>query len=204
VTALGLASLSLDPSRTALVVIDLQCGIVSREVAPHTASEVVARSARLASRFRELSALVVLVRVAYSTDDADRLKPVADMPPLAGSPPPDWADLVPELGIAASDVVVTKRQWGAFYGTELELQLVRRSIRTVVLCGISTNFGVESTARDAYERGYGLVFAEDAMAGLSAEAHTFATTSIFPRIGQVRSTAQILTALSTHVSAAPR
>ena len=125
-TAPGLASLSLDPSRTALIVIDLQRGIVSRQVAPHTAAAVVARSARLASRFRERNALVVLVRVAYSADDADRLRPVADVPAIAGSPPPDWADLVPEFGIAPADVVVTKRQWGAFYGTELELQLVRR------------------------------------------------------------------------------
>jgi len=203
VTAPGSASLALDPSRTALIVIDLQRGIVSREVAPHTAADVVTRSAGLASRFRALNALVVLVRVAYSADDADRLKPVADVAPLAGAPPSDWADLVPELGRTPSDVIVTKRQWGAFYGTELELQLVRRGIRTLVLCGISTNFGVESTARDAYERGYGLVFAEDSMAGLSTEAHTFATQTIFPRIGQVRSTAQILAALGAREPAAP-
>jgi nicotinamidase-related amidase len=188
--------LSLDPFRTALVVIDLQRGIVSREVAPHRSAEVVVRSARLAARFRELAALVVLVRVAYSADDADRLKPVADAAPMVAGPlPPDWSSLVPEIGPAPTDLVVTKRQWGAFYGTELELQLSRRGIRALVMCGIATNFGVESTARDAFERGYHLVFAEDAMAGPSAEAHGFATKAIFPRIGQVRSTAEILAAL---------
>lgn len=93
------------------------------------------------------------------------------------------------------DIVITKRQWGAFYGTELDLQLRRRHIRTLILGGIATNFGVESTARDAYERGYEQVFVEDAMAAPTAEAHRFAVTTILPRIGLVRSTEHVLNAL---------
>jgi nicotinamidase-related amidase len=112
-----------------------------------------------------------------------------------GPVPPDFSQIVPELGPLEGDLVVTKRQWGAFYGTELDLELRRRGIRTIVLGGIATNFGVESTARDAYERGYELVFAEDAMAGPTAEAHQFAVTTIFPRIGLVRSSAEVLAAL---------
>jgi nicotinamidase-related amidase len=92
--------------------------------------------------------------------------------------------------------VITKRQWGAFYGTELDLQLRRRGIRTIVIGGIATNFGVESTARDAFERGYEQVFAEDAMSSVSAEAHRFAVSVVFPRIGRVRSTDEILQALA--------
>ncbi|HEX4632402.1 MAG TPA: isochorismatase family protein, partial [Gemmatimonadales bacterium] len=83
-----------------------------------------------------------------------------------------------------------------FYGTALDLHLRRRGIRTIVLGGIATNFGVESTARDAFERNYELVFVEDAMAALTAEAHAFACQTIFPRIGRVRSTQEVCDALT--------
>ena len=97
---------------------------------------------------------------------------------------------------ARSDILITKRQWGAFYGTELDLQLRRRGITQIVLGGISTNIGVESTARAAWEHGYAVVFAEDAMSAQNAEQHRFAVETIFPRLGRVRSTAQVLDALS--------
>ncbi len=91
---------------------------------------------------------------------------------------------------------MTKRQWGAFYGTDLELQLRRRGIDTIILCGISTNIGVESTARNAWELGFNLVIAEDACSAASTEQqHRAASTHIFPRIGRVRSTEEILAAL---------
>jgi nicotinamidase-related amidase len=107
----------------------------------------------------------------------------------------DWADLVHELDGGPDDVVVTKRQWGAFYGTDLDLQLRRRGIGTLLLGGIATNFGVESTARDAWERAYHVVFVEDAMASFSADAHRFPVANVFPRLGRVRSTADVLGAL---------
>ena len=187
--------LSLDPRSTALVVIDLQKGIVSRSTSPHSAEDVVTRAGRLADRLRQLKGTVVLVRVAYSADGRDRLAPRVDAPAWTGSPPPDFSELVSAMGPKEGDIVVTKRNWGAFYGTELDLQLRRRGVRTIVLAGISTNFGVESTARDAFERAYQLVFAEDAMAGLSPDAHQFAVTQIFPRIGLVRETDAVLAAL---------
>ncbi len=184
-----------DARSTALVVIDLQRGIVSRSCSPHSSSDVVSRSAALASRFRARSSLVVLVHVAFSADDGDRLKPAVDSPqPVTLPIPKEFSEIVPELGPREGDVVITKKQWGAFYGTELDLQLRRRGIRTIVLCGIATNFGVESTARDAWERNYNLVFAEDAMSGLVEGAHQFAIGTIFPRIGIVRSTEDVLAA----------
>jgi nicotinamidase-related amidase len=112
------------------------------------------------------------------------------------APPPGWDEFVQEIGPREGDIVVTKRQWGAFYGTELDLQLRRRGMHTIVLGGISTNFGVESTARDAFERAYSLIFAEDAMAGMSAEAHSFSVRTIFPRLGRVRRTDEVLKAIS--------
>jgi nicotinamidase-related amidase len=188
--------LSLDPRATALVLIDLQRGIVARAVAPHAAAHVVERAGRLAARCRAVGATVVLVHVAYGADGRDRLAPRVDAAPWGSPVPADFSEIVPEIGPRQGDVVVTKRQWGAFYGTELELQLRRRRIATLILGGIATNFGVESTARDAYERGYEQVFVEDAMAALTAEAHHFAVTTIFPRIGLVRSTEDVLNALA--------
>jgi nicotinamidase-related amidase len=186
---------ALDPKQTALVLIDLQGGILGRQTAPHSAGDVLARSVRLAERFRAAGGLVVLVRVSFSPDGGDRLTPPTDEPPPPAATQPGWDEISPDLGRDPKDIVITKRQWGAFYGTQLDLQLRRRGIRTIVIGGIATNFGVESTARDAFERGYALVFVEDAMAGLTGEAHSFAIKTIFPRLGRVRSTEDVLKAI---------
>ncbi len=189
-------SIDIDPRSTALVLIDLQHGIVGRAAAPHSAADVVARASRLAAACRRRGALVVLVRVNYDASLRDRLAPPVDEPAPAVPLPREWADLVPELARSPDDLVITKHQWGAFYGTELDLQLRRRGIRTLLLGGIATNFGVESTARDAWERGYHLVFVEDAMSSVLTEAHRFSISTIFPRLGRVRSTADVLEALA--------
>jgi nicotinamidase-related amidase len=189
-------ALTLDPSATALVVIDLQKGIAAMPTEPHSASSVVANAAKLADACRGKGLPVFLVRVTPSADGKDFLKPIADVSLQRKEPwPSDWAELVPELGPKPGDFVITKRQWGAFYGTELDLQLRRRGIQTLVLCGISTNIGVESTARFAYEYGYQQVFAEDATAARSREEHEHTMKTTFPRIGRVRSTEAILAAL---------
>ncbi len=182
----------IDRSKTALVVIDLQKGIVGRQTAPHASDIVVKNTAALAEAFRKNGLPVFLVRVAPSPDGKDALRPIADAPWPAQTPPPDWADLVPEVGPKPGDFVITKHQWGAFYGTELDLQLRRRGMAAIVLCGIATNFGVESTARFAFEYGYHQIFAEDAMSALSVEEHRFTVTRIFPRIGLVKKTEEIL------------
>jgi nicotinamidase-related amidase len=187
--------LSIDPKTTALVLIDLQMGITRQSTAPHASSDVIARAVQLADRFRGNGSPVVLVRVAFAVDGSDRVRTPTDAQPPAMPPAPDWSEIVPELGPRPGDIVVTKHQWGAFYGTELELQLRRRGVKTIVIGGISTNFGVESTARDAYERSYALVFVEDATAAMSAEGHAFAMANIFPRLGLVRSTGDVLHAL---------
>jgi nicotinamidase-related amidase len=188
-------ALVLQPKQTALVLIDLQKGILGRQTAPHSASDVLARSVRLAERFRATGGLVVLVHVSFSPDGGDRLTQPTDEPPPPAAAQPGWDEISPVLGPDPADIVITKRQWGAFYGTQLELQLRRRGITTIAIAGIATNFGVESTARDAYELGYALVFVEDAMAGLTSAAHAFAVSTIFPRIGRIRSTEEVLAAL---------
>ncbi|HEY2627552.1 MAG TPA: hydrolase [Usitatibacter sp.] len=168
---------------TALVLIDLQKGILGMNVAPHAAAAIYERSMKLAERFRAAGSPVVRVRVSFAPDRSDALHQPVDQPTNYALIPAGWDDF-PDPP-AATDLIVTKHQWGAFYGTELDLQLRRRRIRGIVLGGISTNIGVESTARNAFELGYELVLAEDLCGSSTAEMHAFAFKFIFPRISRV-------------------
>lgn len=189
-------TLTLLPKSSALVLIDLQKGITGFPCAPRPGTEVVRNATSLANRFREIGAPVFLVRAAFPIGEA-ALKLITDAQwPLPASEPEGWLELAVEPH--QQDILILKRHWGAFYGTELDLQLRRRRIETVVLGGIATNFGVESTARNAYELGYNLVFAEDAMGALTPADHEFAIQTIFPRLGRVRATPEIVQALGSH------
>ena len=115
------------------------------------------------------------------------------MPP--GGLPPDWAEFAPEIAALPAEVEITKRQWGAFHGTELDLQLRRRGVTTIILGGLATNMGVESTAREAWQSHYAVVVAEDACTGLTADLHRFSVENILPLIARVRSTRQIMAAI---------
>jgi nicotinamidase-related amidase len=176
----------LDPRSTALILIDLQDGIFGMPLAPRSGPEVLAQGLRLAQTVRSAGAQVILVRVAFAADFADAPGQNVDQPLQRppGGLPAEWSMLAEGL-VEPTDIVITKRQWGAFYGTELDLQLRRRGIKTIVLGGIATNFGVESTARQAWEHGYDVVLVEDVCAGVSAELHDMAIRSIFPRISRV-------------------
>lgn len=181
----------------ALVLIDLQRGIVGRDTKPHAANDVVACNARLVEAFRAKTWPVVFVHVSFAPDRADAPRPLVDEPVQPSMQPEGWDQIVPELGKRDGDILVKKRNWGAFYGTDLDLHLRRRGITRIVLTGISTNIGVESTARDAFERNYKLLFVEDAMTAMSEEEHAHSLKYVFPRMGIVRSTADVLAALSS-------
>lgn len=188
---------TLDPG-TALVVIDLQKGIVAMPVV-HPVREVIANAVRLVDAFRKRARPVVLVRVGWAEDRLDVIRTRTDVPPPAGAPAPGFSDYLEELHAdPRRDILVQKRQWGAFYGTDLDLQLRRRHITNLVLCGIATSIGVESTARDAWERSYHLAFAVDAMTDRVAEAHERAVGTIFPRLGEIGTTSDILALLDRH------
>jgi nicotinamidase-related amidase len=182
----------LDPKTTALVMIDLQNGIVGRDLFPRSGAAVVAAAKEAASRFRAANAKIVWVTVGWADDFGDALKAQVDepmqLPP--GGLPKGFSDLVDGLA-APGDLHVRKRQWGAFHGTDLDLQLRRRGVLAIALGGIATNIGVESTARAAWEHGYGVVLLEDVCATMSAEMHEFALRRIFPRIARVRNSAEI-------------
>lgn len=178
---------------TALILVDLQKGIAGRDgLQPHGGGQVVARSKALAEKFRAAGALVVQVNVGWSADFADLPSQEVDEPMgfKPGALPAEWLEFVDGLK-QPGDLVVTKRQWGAFHGTELDLQLRRRGIRRVVAGGIATNIGVESTVRSAWEHGYHVVTVEDICATMDAEMHEFAFKRIFPRISRVLKAADV-------------
>ena len=185
---------TLDP-KTALVVIDIQKGIARMQTV-HPVDVVIANVVRLVDAFREKWRPVVLVRVGWSADHGDALKSRNQSPPPAVKRDDDFFEYVDALNSdPARDILIHKRQWGAFYGTDLDLQLRRRGVTNLVMCGISTSIGVESTARDAWERSYNLAFASDAMSDMNPDAHDRALQIIFPRIGEIGTTSEILTKL---------
>ena len=190
-----MSSFQLDPAKTALVMIDLQKGIVSVPTVPHSAGQVVQNSSRLAQHFREKGAPVVYVRVNM----ADVLPLAVDSPPRdpnAPPPPASASELVPESGFQSGDILITKRHWGAFAGTELEQILKERGIDTVVLTGISTNVGVESTARQGTGLGFAFVIVEDACSARDTDDHRYAFQKIFPRLARVKKTEEVIDAFA--------
>ena len=192
-------SITLDPRTCALVLIDLQKGILNIPLAPYSAAQIVENAVALGRELKEADGTVVAVTVAFANDSADRLQQEVDAPtPVpAGGMPAGWSELAPEIGALQPEVVITKRQWSAFHGTELDLQLRRRGIKTiVVLGGVATHIGVDSTARDAWQHNYAVVVAEDACSSMSAELHQFSMEKVLPRVARVRSTAEILAGLA--------
>ncbi|WP_312490504.1 hydrolase [Sphingomonas sp.] len=174
---------TLDPRTTALILIDLQDGIIPHAGGPRSGEDVVDTAKTLARRFRDAGAPVILVHVGFTPETMPSQN--VDRPSLpARGTPPEFSAFVPGLR-QPGDIVVLKHHWGAFTGTDLDLQLRRRGVRTVVIAGISTNMGVESTARSAWELSYDVIIAEDACASRSAELHAFAIENIFPQIARV-------------------
>jgi nicotinamidase-related amidase len=182
-----MAVTALDP-KTALIVVDLQKGITGIPAA-HPAAGIIANASLLADAFRSRHLPVVLVNVGGGAPGR------TEGPPRGGDRPADWMDLVPELKQQPSDILVTKKTWGAFTNTGLGDRLKGLGVTQVVVAGIATTFGVESTARQAHELGMNVTLAVDAMTDPNADAHINAVTRIFPRLGETGTTAEILALL---------
>jgi len=171
-------------TKTALIVIDLQQGIVALPLV-HQPQPVITRCAELVQTFRNKHLPVVLVNVAGAAPGRN------EQARHSGELPADWATLVPEMTPQHNDITVTKKTWGAFHGTALHETLQQHGITQVVICGIATSIGVESTARQAYELGYNVTLATDAMTDLNLDTHNNSVNLIFPRLGETGSSADI-------------
>jgi nicotinamidase-related amidase len=175
-------------SVAALVVIDLQKGIIGF-AAEHGSAEVLCRSAELTKAFRQRGLPVVLVNVT------GRPPGRTDQSFPARSFPPDFADLATELDAQSSDILISKQRPGAFLGTELDAKLRERGVTQVFMAGIATSIGVEASARSAFDLGYNVVFISDAVTDLNPVSHKHALEMVFPRLGEVDTTENVLKAL---------
>jgi nicotinamidase-related amidase len=190
-----MTDLVVDAATTALVLLDVQNFIVGLPTVPLDGRAVLANAVRLAEACRRKGILTILVRVDSGHDNALLLKPLADMSMPKFDLPPGSHDFAPEIGPKPGDVVVTKHSWGAFHETDLDTHLRRRAMKTLILAGFTTNYAVESTARQAHERGYTQILVSDAMATFSLAEHEHPLKTIFPRIARIRTTGQVIAAL---------
>jgi nicotinamidase-related amidase len=180
-------------AKTALLVVDLQKGIVSFPVA-HPIDSVIKNAVALAEAFRAHKLPVVFINVD------GRAPGRAEHAISLGTPPADWTEIIPEFNRRPDEHLVTKRTWGAFTDTDLDRYLRERGVTQVVVIGVATTAGVESTARHAHELGYNVTLAVDAMTDMNADAHHNSITRIFPKMSETGTTQQIIDLLA----AAPR
>jgi nicotinamidase-related amidase len=180
-----MALTTLDPN-TALIIIDLQKGIVGLP-GIDSVGDVIDNARALADAFRARGLPVVLVNVTGGAPGR------TEQPPRqTGAFPEGWTDLIPELDRQPGDITVTKRTWGAFASTDLDARLKARGVTQVVIAGIATATGVEATARQAYEQGFNVTLAIDAMTDNRPEAHDYSIANVFPRLGETGTTREII------------
>jgi nicotinamidase-related amidase len=179
---------TLDP-KTALLVVDLQKGIVGLPTA-HPMQGVIKNAVALVEAFRARKLPVVLINVD------NRAPGRAEQSFSVDAFPAGWTDLIPELNQQPSDHLVTKRTWGAFTNTDLDRYLKQNGVTQVVVIGVATTAGVESTARFAHELGYHVALAVDAMTDMNADAHDNSVARIFPKMAETGTTQQILDLLA--------
>lgn len=179
---------------TALILVDLQKGVVQLPLAKPV-SDILENAAKLVEAFRKAALPIVVVNV--NPAGAAWTKARKDSNPLQNAPfKEDWLEIAPEIKTQPGDIFITKHTWGAFYETPLHEELQKRNVTGIVLAGVSTSIGVEGTARGASERGYNVTFAKDAMTDMFADAHENSLKYIFPRIGEIDDTDNIVEKLS--------
>lgn len=189
---------------TALVIIDLQKGIAGmKTVIP--SEEIIKKSAQLAEAFRKEKLCVIVVNVDPFGSPSSMVRAEQNTMPKDEAAQRErqqamdaqgFFDIVDELGLKPEDLRVTKKTWNAFFNTPLHDELQKRGITGIVLAGISTSIGVEGTARAAFERGYNVTFATDAMTDMVADAHERSMKYIFPRMGELDTTENIISKLA--------
>ncbi|MES2426133.1 MAG: isochorismatase family protein [Bacteroidota bacterium] len=177
---------------TALILIDLQKGIVVYPTA-HPIQNILTNAAKLVAAFREAGQPIVIVNVktAGAAWTKARKEPASPRP----APGADWLEIVPEIETEPTDIFITKHTWGAFFETDLHDELKKRGVTGIVIGGVSTSKGVEGTARQASELGYNITFAKDVMTDTIADAHTNSIKYIFPGIGEIGDTDDVIALL---------
>lgn len=183
----------LDLAKAALVVIDLQKGIMGTgELKPYSANEIIEKNNQLAESIENTAGLITLVNVDPTTM---RFLNKEGSGKAYGNAPADFTEFVMPIAedeSAKNVLKVKKHNPGAFFGTDLDLQLRRRGIDTIILTGVATANGVYATALDAYQYGYDVIVVEDACGDRDEELHHIFFDKLFPKIGQTIQTAEML------------
>lgn len=180
-------------TNTALVLIDLQKGIISTVKDQHI-DEVLGKAAQLVAAFREAGLPIVIVNVNPVGASFTKIRTQLSLAVKGPQPvlTADFLEIIPEIKTTEEDIFITKKAWSAFCETQLHEELQNRNISQIVLAGVSTSIGVEGTARDASEQGYNIAFAVDAMLDRVEDAHAHSIKNIFPRIGELGTAAEII------------
>jgi nicotinamidase-related amidase len=185
-------------AKTALVVIDLQQGIAFGNKA-HPLEDVLGNAAALVQSFREAGLPIVIVNVnllgavwTKSRKDVENdLSKILQTQEQIDA----FTSIVPQIVTTQEDIFITKQTWNAFFNTSLHEKLQEKNVTGIVFCGISTSIGVEGSARAASELGYNITFATDAMTDSSIESHNNSIKYIFPRLGEVGVSEDVITRL---------
>lgn len=188
--------LDFELQSTALVVVDLQNFALALDTVPIPTSEVLANTVRIADVCRDKGILVVLIRVGHDDNKTPHPSPKIDAGFSGFQMGPGAKELAPALGPKPGDVIVDKYNWGAFHGTNLDTHLRRRGICTLIMTGLVTNIGVDTTMREAQARGYDQVLVSDAVAAMSPEEHEYTLKYVAPRLSRVRTTEEVLAAIT--------
>ena len=187
---------TLDPNRTALLVMDYQEGIVGQ--LPDT-EPLLDRVAGVVDDVRARGGHVGWVRVAFEDAEFAAIPETSMFAAFAASDQVRAAmradapgtQIHPRLAPRSDDVLVRKIRVGAFTTTDLGQQLEKRGITTLVLAGVSTSGVVLSTVREAMDRDYRIVVLRDACADRERETHDFLTGTLFPRTATVVDVAEL-------------
>jgi nicotinamidase-related amidase len=194
--ASGMRRFTLHPSSTALVLVDLHYGTLTMPVQPYGAAQIIRNATAIGRGFEAVGAMIVLTHLACPRmSRPDEISgELSSMTCDLG--PPGWSEFTPAVRSLRADLILAKRKWSAFEGTDLDSQLRRRRITTLVIAGLTTNIAVEFTARDAWQRNYAVIVAEDAVASIDSAFHRFSVERVLPQVATVCATAQILRACS--------
>jgi nicotinamidase-related amidase len=217
-------SISIDPDKSALVIIDMQRDFLEpggfgaalgNDVSRLQAAVGPCRDVLAAARRRGM--LVIHTREGHRPDlsDAPPHKVERGDPALRiGSPGPmgrilirgePGHDIIPELYPIAGEPVIDKPGKGAFYQTDLELMLRNRSIDTLLVCGVTTEVCVNTTVREANDRGFRCIVLADCCASYFPEFHQMGLAMIKAQggiFGRVSSSRPLLDALAATARAA--
>ena len=198
------------PSRTAIILIDLQNDIVRNPNGPFYGSiaeqvkdrQVIEKVVRLTEGARSAGALIFYITVVRRKDYADVVNQISELVAAGKAPPPKkqvslidgthGARLVDELKPEPQDYVLVKKRRNAFHQTELDFHLRARNVTTLAIGGVATDLGVENTVRDAWDRDYNVIVLEDISVSAPPTAHDYAIANVFPRMARIMSTGRLL------------